>query len=193
MFRKLIPLFFLLFIFSNTFSQKVLVNVFMQNKIAKPVNDTIYYDASKPLAWKDFKGTPDDKHWGGAVTASGYAFDADVKVERGIIYLNIGVYVFFIKSESWKKPNINSDFHLLHEQRHFDITRLGAENFINELVKSKFTKDNYEAILNTVFNKSYDENTALQNKYDEETQHSIKKDKQLQWNDKIAEDLKKVK
>lgn len=192
MIKKIFSLLLLILFFSNCYSQKVLVNVFFVNKVAKPSSDTIYYDVTKPLTWKDFKGTPDLKHFGGAVTASGYAFDADIKQEGKIIYLNIGVYVFFLKNESWKKSNINSDYHLLHEQRHFDITRLGAENFIKQLVKSNFTKDNYNDVLNTVFDKTYNENINLQNKYDTETQHSIQKDQQLMWNDKIAAEIKKL-
>ncbi len=164
----------------------------MQDKVAKPSSDTIYYNVNKRLTWKDFKGVPDLKHYGGAVTSSGYAFDADIKIEGKIIYLNIGVYVFFTKSQSWEKPNINSDYHLLHEQRHFDITRLGAENFIKQLVKSKFTKDNYNQVLDSVFDKSYSENITLQNKYDNETQHSINRGQQLIWNDKIAQEIKKI-
>ena len=192
MYKKGILFFVVLFIFTLSYSQKVLVNVFMEDKTTKPKSDTIYYDAAKLLTWKDFKGIPDEKHYGGAVTASGYAFDADIKMEGKIIYLNIGVYVYFLKKESWKKPVINSDYHLLHEQRHFDITRLGAENFIKQLVKSTFTKDNYSAILNSVFDKTYNENLALQNKYDAETQHSIKNKDQLIWNDKIAANVKKL-
>ncbi|MDQ6724129.1 MAG: hypothetical protein M3Z01_07690 [Thermoproteota archaeon] len=164
----------------------------MEDRVAKPDSDTIYYNANKRLAWKDFKGVPDLKHYGGAVTASGYASDADIKMEGKIIYLNIGVYVFFFKNESWKKPSINSDYHLLHEQVHFDITRLGAENFINQLVKSNFTKDNYNQVLDNVFDKSYRENISMQDQYDKETQHSINKNIQLKWNEKIAYDIKKL-
>ena len=192
MFKKAILFFVVILIFKVSYSQKVLVNVFMEYKITKPKSDTIYYDTAKLLTWKDFKGIPDEKHYGGAVTASGYAFDADIKMAGKIIYLNIGVYVYFLKNESWKKPVINSGYHLLHEQRHFDITRLGAENFIKQLVKSTFTKDNYSAVLNSVFDKTYNENLALQNKYDTETQHSIKNKEQLIWNDKIAADIKKL-
>lgn len=176
----------------SSYSQKVLVNVFMEDRVAKPANDTIYHDVKKRLTWGDFKGVPDTKHFGGAVTASGYAFDADIKMEGKIIYLNIGVYVFFTKSQSWKKSSINSDYHLLHEQVHFDITRLGAENFIKELVNSKFTKDNYNQLLDSVFDKSYAENIALQDQYDRETQHSINRQVQLKWNDKIAAEIKKI-
>ncbi|MEO5782559.1 MAG: hypothetical protein ABIQ07_04765, partial [Ginsengibacter sp.] len=127
MFKKLFSLLSFVFICCTSYSQKVLVTVFMEDKVAAESNDTIYHDIKKRLTWKDFKGVPDTKHFGGAVTASGYAFDADIKIEGKIIYLNVGVYVFFTKSLSWKKPSINADYHLLHEQTHFDITRLGAE------------------------------------------------------------------
>jgi hypothetical protein len=192
MLRKPVLFLLLTLIFSSIYSQKVLVNIVMQNRMAKLNSDTIYYDAAKLLTWKDFKGVPDTKHFGGAVTASGYAFDADIKQVGKVIYLNIGVYVFFIKSQSWKKPGITSDYHLLHEQRHFDVTKLGAESFIKMLVQSKFTKDNYSDILNSVFDKSYDENIALQQQYDKETRHSILTQQQHHWNIKIAEEIKKL-
>lgn len=190
--KNLVVFFLLLFISINSYSQKVLVNVYMQNKVAKPSSDTIYYDTARHLTWKDFQGVPDMNHYGGAVTSSGYAFDADIKMENKIIYLNIGVYTFFSKKNSWKKPQINSDYHLLHEQRHFDITRLGAENFIKALVKANFTKDNYNKVLDSVFDKTYAENIALQEQYDRETQHSINRVAQLKWNDKIADEIKKL-
>ena len=192
MLKKLFLISFFIFIYFTGYSQKVLVTVFMQNRVAPLTNDTIYHDVKKRLTWKDFKGVPDTKHFGGAVTASGYAFDADIKIEGKTVYLKVGVYVFFTKSLSWKKPTINSDYHLLHEQVHFDITRLGAENFIKELLNAKFTKDNYNQVLDSVFDKSYAENFALQQQYDKETQHSINRQVQLQWNDKIAGEIKKI-
>ncbi|MGI8582444.1 MAG: DUF922 domain-containing protein [Chitinophagaceae bacterium] len=192
MFKELFSFLSFIFICSSCWSQKVLVNVFMQDRATITTGDTIYHDLNKRLTWKDFKGIPDAKHFGGAVTASGYAFDADIKIKGKIVYLNIGVYVFFNKYQSWKKANINSDYHLLHEQVHFDITRLGAENFIKQLVNSKFTKENYEKLLNSVFDECYNENAAWQQQYDKETSHSINKTEQLKWNYKIATELKKL-
>ncbi|HEV8081012.1 MAG TPA: hypothetical protein VGP43_09880 [Chitinophagaceae bacterium] len=165
----------------------------MQNKVSRSSGDTIYHDVKKRLAWKDFKGVPDLKHFAGAVTASGYAFDADMQMNDDIIYLNIGVYVYFTKNQSWKKANINSDYHLLHEQVHFDITRLGAESFIKLIANEKFTKENYALVLNSVFDGAYNENMALQNQYDKETRHSIDQQMQLKWNAKIADELKLLK
>jgi hypothetical protein len=192
MFKKLFSLLTLIFICSPCWSQKVLVTVFMQPKVTRPSSDTIYHEVKQRLTWKDFKGVPDTKHFGGAVTSSGYAFDADIKVENKVIYLNVGVYVFFTKSHSWKKPSINSDYHLLHEQLHFDITRLGAESFIKQLLTAKFTKENYNQVLESVFDKSYNENIALQHQYDKETRHSILTQQQHHWNVKIAEEMKKL-
>ncbi len=165
----------------------------MENKKAKPDNDTIYYDFNRNLTWQDFKGVPDNNHFGGAVTASGFAFDSQINFDGKNIYLNIGVYAFFSKSDSWKKPQINSDYHLLHEQHHFDITRLGSQKFIAELSKAHFTKENYNTLLTSIFNKVYKENESMQLQYDRETNHSLNVDKQLEWNDKIAAEIQKLK
>jgi len=165
----------------------------MENKKTKPDSDTIYYDFSRNLTWQDFRGTPDNNHFGGAVTASGFAFDSQTNFDGKSIYLNIGVYAFFSKNDSWKKPQINSAYHLLHEQHHFDITRLGSQRLINELAKAHFTKDNYNTLLASIFDKVYKENELIQLQYDKETNHSINVDKQLEWNNKIAAEIQKLK
>lgn len=192
MIKFFIVLFSLIFTGAVSFSQKVLVNVYMENYKSRPNSDTIYYDTSRLLTWNDFKGVPDKNNNGGAITASGFAFNTDINVDDKIIYINIGVYAFFIKSESWKKPFIITGYHLLHEQRHYDITRLGTESFIKQLVNSKFTKDNYNQIISSVFEKAFNENSLLQQQYDKETEHSINRAEQLKWNDKIAAEIKKI-
>lgn len=173
-------------------AQKVLVNVYLQQKITRLKSDTIYYDTSRLLSWKDFQGVPDNHHYGGAITASGYAFNSDIKMEGKIIYMNIGVYVYFNKKQSWKKPSIISEYHLLHEQHHFDITRIAAEKFIVAVSKAKFTRDNYTQVLNTLFDQSYNECSRLQQQYDRETAHSINKEEQLRWNELISAMVKKL-
>lgn len=181
------------FIFSlQCSSQKLVVNVFIDNKISKSNSDTIYYDFNRKLAWHDFQGKPDPNHFGGAVTASGFAFNSEMNFDGQKIDLTIGVYSYFIKNESWKKANINSDYHLLHEQHHFDITRIGAQKLVEEIKRAHFTKDNYNTLMNAIFKKVYDENIALQQQYDQETKNSIDIKKQMEWNDKIALEIKKL-
>jgi hypothetical protein len=171
----------------------VIVRAFMESKQSKQNNDTIYYDFNRNLSWSDFKGTPDKNYFGGAVTASGFAFDSQMHFDGKSMYLDIGVFTFFSKSDSWKKPGINSDYHLLHEQHHFDITRLGAQKFIAEIEKAHFTRGNYSNLLKSIFNKAYDENEAIQSQYDRETNHSLIVNKQLEWNNKITAEIQKIK
>ena len=188
--------FFLLIVFAITpqcFSQKVIAYAFMENKKAPTQSDTIYYDFNRNLTWNDFKGKPDENYFGGAVTASGFAFDSQMNFDSTNIYLNIGVYTFFTKNDSWKKPQINSDYHLLHEQHHFDITRIGSEKFVAELGKAHFTKENYNALLTSIFDKAYKEDESMQLQYDKETNHSLDVDKQIEWNNKIAAAILKLK
>jgi hypothetical protein len=174
-------------------SQKVIVKVFMENRKASTGSDTIYYDFNRKLSWSDFKGKPREDYFAGAVTASGFAFDSQINFDGANIYLNIGVYTFFTKSDSWRKPQINSDYHLMHEQHHFDITMMGSEKFISEIQKVHFTKNNYTALLTSIFDKVYKENSDEQHLYDRDTNHSINAEKQLEWNDKIAGEIQKLK
>ena len=180
--------FFLLFglLFSiRSFSQKVVVRVRMDNKVAALKSDTIYYDQDRKLTWDDFKGKPDMNHKGSAVTSSGFAYSWNGREDGETLYLDISVYTFFTKSSSWKKIGVENAYHLGHEQRHFDITMLGAENFVNELQKGSFTIQNYQQMINKIFNRVYDENLALQFQYDRETKHSLDKDKQEEWNERV--------
>jgi hypothetical protein len=184
---------FISFLSTPAFSQKVVVNVNMQNKIASKNSDTIYYDFDKQLKWSDFTGTPEANHFGGAITSSGFAFALQSDYDGQTIALNINIYSFFLKSKSWKKQNINSDYHLLHEQHHFDITRIGAENLMNELKKASFTKANYQLLIRSIFDKVYNENEFLQKKYDLETNHSRDLNKQEEWNEWIKDELSRIK
>ncbi len=191
--KLLFFLFSLIVVSLECFPQKVIVHASIENKKTNSNNDTIYYDFNRQLTWSDFKGKPDENHFGGAVTASGFAFDSKMNSDGRDIYLDIQVYTFFIKNDSWKKPQINSDYHLLHEQHHFDITRMGAEKLVDELAKARFTKDNYNSLLTSIFEKAYKKNSDVQQQYDRETMHSIDTAKQQQWNDKIAGEIKKLK
>jgi hypothetical protein len=178
---------------STCFSQTVVVHVFMENRKSSTESDTIYYDFNRNLRWSDFKRKPQEDYFAGAVTASGFAFDSQMNFDGTNIYLNIGVYTFFTKSDSWRKSQINSDYHLLHEQHHFDITRIGSEEFVVALQQAHFTRGNYNHLLTSIFDKVYKENSDMQHLYDKETNHSMNVEKQLEWNDKIAAEIQKIK
>lgn len=188
MLRFKIVIFNLIFFLSSSqiFAQKINVNVFIENKINHPESDTLYYDFNRKLTWQDFQGkVPSSVPWG-AMTASGFSFNSSMEENENNIQISVGVYTFFTKHDSWKKPEVNSAYHLEHEQHHFDITRLGAQKLVEEIKKAHFTKNNFQKLLNSIFNKVYDENIAWQHQYDKETKNSMDIAKQKEWNEKIS-------
>lgn len=174
----------------HSYSQKVVVNASMDNHVSSPAKDTIYYNDNRELTWDDFKGNPDMAHKGSAVTSSGFAYSWNGENDGEILYVNISISTFFTKRNSWKKSMVHNEYHLQHEQRHFDITRLGAEMFLNELKKAPFTSQNYQEMINKIFDRVYAENLALQYEYDRETKHSLDKEKQEEWNERIVKELR---
>jgi len=174
-------------------AQKITVHVFMEDYKSSPSSDTIYYDFKRPLTWADFRGkVPPGVPWG-AMTASGFSYKSSASIDEDHIDITVGVYTFFTKSKSWKKPSTHSAYHLQHEQHHFDITRLGTAKVANEIRKAHFTKSNYKTLINSIFDKVYEEQIALQNQYDRETKNSMDTAKQLEWNRKITAEMQKLK
>lgn len=192
------PKFFILtfisiFLSISILAQKVTVHVFTEHKMAPEKSDTIYYDFNRKLTWKDFQGTaPSNVPWG-AITASGFSFDSELKEDENNVEITVGVYIFFLKHDSWKKAGINSAYQLEHEQHHFDITRLFAQRLVEEIKKAHFTINNYKKLLNSIFDKVYDEDTAMQFQYDNETNHSMNVERQKEWNQKISDEIEKLK
>lgn len=196
-FKMIIRNFFFLillsFLFSiQTFAQKVTVDVFIENYKSNPASDTIYYDFNRPLNWQDFQGKiPTGVPWG-AMTASGFSFNSSMSDDGNKIDISVGVYTFFTKHDSWKKPEANSAYHLEHEQHHFDITRLGAAKLEDEIRKAHFTSTNYKSLLNSIFDKVYNEDVAQQKQYDLETKNSKDSVKQFEWNKRIKTQIKSL-
>jgi hypothetical protein len=194
MMKSLIQLSFLLIVLSNfAWAQNVQVSVFiLDNRKNNPLSDTIYHNANRPLTWDDFQGQPDEASEAGAVTASGFAYTANIRSSSKIFKLNIFIYTFFNKKNSWKKPKIMSDYHLRHEQLHFDITRIAAQNFRTMLLAANFTRENYSQLLKSVWQKAQSSWHVMQTAYDEETKHSIRKKDQRRWNSFVEEEIKKL-
>lgn len=192
--QKFLILTLFVFVFSfKTFAQKITVHVFTENYKSIPGRDTIYYNFNEPLNWQDFQGVvPTAVPWG-AMTASGFSFNSSMHQEGNTINISVGVYTFFIKHDSWKKPEANSPYQLEHEQHHFDITRLGSAKLENEIRKAHFTETNYKTLLNSLFDKVYAEEMASQKQYDLETHNSLDTAKQLAWNKKISEEIARLK
>lgn len=155
-----------------------------QNKTAE-AGDTIYYSASRKLKWNDFRAQPDNKSIAAAITTSGFGYALAMHSRNGITGISISVYCFFNKSKSWVKSGLGSDYALLHEQHHFDITYIGACLFIKKLRAANFTLSNYAALIGKIDNESNSEMERMQDEYDGNTRNGQLKNVQAGWNKKI--------
>lgn len=157
-----------------------------------PASETIYYTTSRPLVWNDFKGKPDDSSVAAAITASGFGYKADFKSVGTKSQLNIAVYCYFSKKNSWVKPGRTTAYILTHEQHHFDISFIAANIFLDKLKAAGITKANYNTLLPKLYNECVALMNKMQNDYDGQTKNGQLKDVQLQWNDFVSGKVKAV-
>lgn len=183
-------IFFLLVMLANigiNAQIKTLIN-FVQPTNSSSI-DTIYFAHTQPLVWKDFKGLPQQKGMAIAETASGFGFSAGFKMINNKGSLNINVFCYFDKSKSWVKSGSQSDYALQHEQNHFTISYIATHYFYQQLKKAKFTRFNYNQLLNQIYTNSMQKLQQMQNQYDSETRNGINKEQQAKWNTKINSQL----
>ncbi|MBL0056136.1 MAG: hypothetical protein IPP31_08025 [Chitinophagaceae bacterium] len=147
--------------------------------------DSIYYDPGYKLSWKDFKGQPDMNSVAAAITSSGFGYTMAMNSRNNKATLVIKVSCFFTTRGSWVKKGMRSDYALLHEQHHFDITYIVTCRFFQKLKNTAFTRDNYSELLDRINRAYYEELETLQNEYDGQTRNGQLKDVQLAWNKKI--------
>jgi predicted restriction endonuclease len=157
----------------------------MPDRIAPAGNDTIYFLPGRKLVWENFTGIPVVQSRASAITTSGFGYEANIEYSDDAGALQIKLYCFFNKKSSWVKAGKKTRYILEHEQKHFDITYIGACSFLNELSKMKLTTRNYNAELEKVYRKCYREMQAMQDAYDNETKNGQLEDIQSQWNARI--------
>lgn len=148
-------------------------------------SDSIHYIPGAKLSWDDFRGRPDQRSSAAAITASGFGYTMDMKSVGRRATLVITVYCYFQRNSSWVKRGLKSDYALLHEQHHFDITYLVTASFISKLKNTAFSMNNYESLLEKINNEHYAELERMQNAYDGETRNGLLKVEQAEWNVKI--------
>jgi hypothetical protein len=166
---------------------QVTVKISWQQHTPAPKSDTIYYSAGKKLNWLDFKGKPDPKSDASAITSSGFGYMAGMQSRNGKTDITITVYCYFSKPNSWVRNE--SAYALNHEQHHFDVTYIATNLFIEKLKAAKFTRNNYDAVIDKIYTESCRQLEKMQNDYDGQTRNGRLKNIQAQWNEKIEQQL----
>lgn len=189
---KICRLFFLLAFFFcvNKSQAQVDLRVQWTNKSEIPATDVIYYHERPELDWKDFMGRNYESGSTAALTVSGFGYKADIAFTDTKGSLDVKVFCYFEKKKSWVKPEKKSDYILNHEQRHFDISFIAANVFINLLKTSNFTSENFNDLLEDIYKEACAVMSKLQKDYDSQSRNGNDKSEQEKWNDKIDRDLK---
>jgi hypothetical protein len=105
------------------------------------------------------------------------------------VYKRQTVYCYFSRLNSWVKKGGESDYALNHEQHHFDVTYITAFLFFQKLKAAKFTRINYNTLLEKLYSESSRDLEKMQNDYDGQTRNGRLKNIQSNWNGTIEKQL----
>jgi hypothetical protein len=152
--------------------------------------DTIYYSAKRPLTWNDFQSKIAPRGPYAAAVMASIGYDVDTKIANSTIYVNIAMKAYVPKSSCWAMPTTRDDYSLNHEQRHFDIAKVIAEQYKQKVLAKNLTPDNYEAFISMQYLDSYRDMYAMQKAYDKETRNGRNEYTQSKWNNDIDKGLK---
>lgn len=153
--------------------------------------DTIYYSPTRPITWNDFQSRYKPLITANATVMPGFGYEIEQEVVDGIINVNVQLKVYLPKSASWADSYGRDAYALNHEQRHFDITKIIAEQYKQKILAKNLNPDNYEAFILMQYLDSYRDMDKMQKAYDNETNHSRNSMAQQEWNARIDNELKK--
>lgn len=155
---------------------------------SQEIEESITWDPSKRLSWKNFEGTVPLDAVPAATTASGISYKYSANLLHHEVELDFEVSAFFYPRESWYKPAVCDDNILQHEQLHFDISELYARKMRFKLQRTAFS-ENVKQEIRDIYREILKELEDFQDKYDWETNFSRNREAQLEWNARIAEAL----
>ncbi len=156
--------------------------------------DTVYYHPNKPLQWADFKGSPQSRlssKYAAAVFSS-FSYEGKSYPEGDSLVVEIILKAFMVKNNSWVRLEAMDHGSLKHEQAHFDLTRIAAENFKKRVLKADLTVEDHDSEIQYQYIEAFREMNKLQKQYDWETKHGINKVEQASWENKINKQIMEI-
>lgn len=143
----------------------------------------IEWSPLKRLTWNDYLAKPSSSTDAAAITSTALGVEYHIKNNA----LTYTITCRFSKTNSWGRHK--TDYILLHEQGHFDITELFARKLAKELKEYRFDPRKYQDEVTQIYKRLMDEKEEYQNKYDKETDFSRNKEHQAEWLEKIKDEL----
>jgi len=167
------------------------VTVTFTDHSEKPSGDTVYYSFNRPLTWADFRGKMPQSKFDAEVFAT-IGYNEETTVTNAVINLKLDIKVCIPKSDCWVREGDRNDYALNHEQRHFDIAKIVAEHFKQQIKGENLPVGNYDGPINVDYLDAYREMNRLQKQYDDETNHGADHAAQERWNEHIDRELKGI-
>lgn len=178
-----------LLLFTFTCIAQITTTITWTEKSKLSAANVIYYNSAKKLTWADFKGIPDKPDPIAAITSSGFGYNAGMRSKNGKGTINVDIYCYFNKPNSWVKTGKNTPYILNHEQHHFDATYIIAKTFIARVKEAALTPDNMNAELARIYKDCNVLLNKMQDDYDKQTRNGIDKAKQASWDEIFKEKL----
>ncbi len=159
------------------------------DKVFRETADTVFYSFDRKLNWSDFKARPSVRGQYAATVFASFGYEVDAKVNGNVLVLAIHVKVYTVKSMSWVLPEAKNDYTLAHEQTHFDIAKIAAENFRQQVAAEGLSVDDYDSEIQYRFIEAYRAMHDEQKRYDDQTNHGLNRAAQARWQEKVARQL----
>jgi len=143
----------------------------------------IEWSPAKRLSWEDYLAKPASSSDAAAITST--ALGLEYHVRNNVLTYKITCR--FSKTRSWGK--YKTEYILLHEQGHFDITEIYARKLDEAIRDYNFNPKKFKTDLDQIYKDIMEEKEDVQNQYDLETDFSRNQEKQADWIKKIQKEL----
>ncbi len=153
--------------------------------------DTIFWSPTRKMSWADFTGTMPKTSRYSAQIFNNFEYFAALKLEKGVLTINLQMKVYMLKSASWTSSTSLSEYSIAHEQVHFDLTKIVVEQF-KQKAKQLLSIDNYDSELQLLFIEMYREMNRFQKEYDDESNHSVNVLGQQKWQQFVDGELRGI-
>lgn len=151
--------------------------------------EEIVWSSQRRLSWDDFKATPENRGFTGAIT---YATIKATPKVTGFFnnQIEVEVEAIFRCDKSWAKDKARESEYLLnHEQRHFDIAEMYARKIRRALEQHNITPRNYPQVKKEVIEPLFKEYVQHDESYDHSTAHGLRSAVQEEWDDQLDTEL----
>lgn len=142
---------------------------------------------NRDVVWSDFTGEVDKNSKWDAWTywVTTYSFPSPTIVGNNV---RVRVTVrLFLRSDSWVRPNKKSARLLKHEQGHYRIGRICANDIERTINSMEFSRNNYHKEVDAVYWKIIEKYQAMNRLYDLETNHYNNLKQQALWDKKLQD------